>query len=415
MNKIVFFTSRFPFRTVGENFFESELNGVAKGFDEVYIVTCNNRQKNPELLKKLPDNTTAVSAGRESYRNDIIKGVFSLPFTCFFWKELLRIFKGKYPFLPSLKSLIYSGSFYLSIKRCFPRIASSLKLCEDDNVIFVGYWLGYTSRAILDFKKYVGHKNAKAVARAHGSADVQNFTNPRQFYPFQQYLLENLDGVFAVSEGGCQYLKSISPYPERVEKIYIGSYGANDYVKRSRSPFTVMTCSNLFPLKRVGLVGEAVRLLKKEIPDIKWVHFGDGPLREKLERDLADVEDSVTFYGYTPHDEVLKYLENGQASVFVSASATEGLPISVIEAAAHCVPVIATDVGSTREIAVSGVSGTLIDPEINAKQLANEILTYYKMSDDEYEKISRSAFELFRKEFDCEKNAEVFLKALKEV
>lgn len=414
MNKIIFFTSRFPFRTVGENFFESELNGIAQEFDEVYVVSCDTHESDPQIVKNLPQNVKAISAKTEQYSKGIAKGVFALAFNSFFWKELACIIKERHPFVQSVKSLVFAGSALLSIRRRFSYIAKQIDLSSSDDVIFAGYWLTYISRAILDFKKYLGIKKAKVVCRAHGSADVMNVTQPKRFYPFQNYLLDKLDAVFSVSNGGREYLRSKSKYPEKIQRVYIGSSGASDYVCRSRKPFTVMTCSNIILLKRVGLVGDAIRILKKSIPDIKWIHFGDGPLRNKLETDFADIADSVDFRGYTPHDEVLKYLNGGEASVFVSASATEGLPVSIIEAAAYSLPVVATDVGSTGEITISGVSGTLVPSQINATDLAREIFKYYTMSEDEYEKISRSAFELFERDFDCNKNAQLFTKALKE-
>jgi len=51
------------------------------------------------------------------------------------------------------------------------------------------------------------------------------------------------------------------------------------------------------------------------------------------------------------------------SDVFVNPSYAEGLPTSVLEAGCIGVPVIATDVGGTREIIINGKTGVLIQPK----------------------------------------------------
>ncbi len=415
MKKAIFFTSVYPFKTVGEAFFESELEGVAREFDKVYVVACEVREQNPEIKKTLPENVTAISLNTENVKKSVLKGIFKLPFTSFFWKELAQIFKGKHPFVQSFRSLVYAGSIYLSICKRFPFLKKQIELSKDDEVVFFGYWLTFISRAAFAFKKYAGFKKSPAIARAHGSSDIMNAVEPRRFYPFRAYLIDELDAIFTVSKGGCEHLRTLAKEPDKIKSLYIGTYGPETKPQRQQKPFVVMSCSNIIPLKRVRRVGSAVRRLIGRIPDIQWVHFGDGPLRNELEKEFADIEGHTTFHGYTPHDEVLKYLESGTASVFVSASATEGLPVSIMEAAAYGLPSVATDVGSTREVAISGLSGTLVKADISGSELAEEIYKYYQMSDAEYEEISQKAYKLYCDSFDCKKNATVFAKAILDV
>jgi glycosyltransferase involved in cell wall biosynthesis len=89
---------------------------------------------------------------------------------------------------------------------------------------------------------------------------------------------------------------------------------------------------------------------------------GDGPDRARFERLAATlgVADHVRFRGRFPHSALGAIL--GEADVFVLASLTEGLPVSVMEAMAHGLPIVATRVGGVPEVVRDLVSGVLVPP-----------------------------------------------------
>jgi glycosyltransferase involved in cell wall biosynthesis len=104
------------------------------------------------------------------------------------------------------------------------------------------------------------------------------------------------------------------------------------------------------------------------------VIFGDGPLRGPLERRVAalGLDDRVRLPGFRDDlDRLLPW-----ADVVVLPSLTEGLPNVALEAAAAAVPVVATAVGGTPEVVVSGRTGFLVpasDPNALAVR-ATELL-----------------------------------------
>lgn len=71
-----------------------------------------------------------------------------------------------------------------------------------------------------------------------------------------------------------------------------------------------------------------------------------------------------------PRDDVKELLQ--QTSIFCLASYREGLPKSLIEAAAAGLPLVATDVPGCREVVRHGVNGLLVEPR-NADALADAI------------------------------------------
>jgi len=95
-----------------------------------------------------------------------------------------------------------------------------------------------------------------------------------------------------------------------------------------------------------------------EIPGAVVVIAGDGPDRGKLEtlaRSLG-VERRVRFLGH--RRDVPELL--AACDLFVLPSLYEGLPLSVLEAMAAGVPVIATAIGGTDEVVRDGETGTLV-------------------------------------------------------
>ncbi|WFS61588.1 glycosyltransferase [Pseudodesulfovibrio thermohalotolerans] len=88
---------------------------------------------------------------------------------------------------------------------------------------------------------------------------------------------------------------------------------------------------------------------------------GDGETREEVERmiDELDLRDSVLMLGR--RDDIPAWLR--AMDVFVLPSRREGAPVSVLEAMACGVPVVATDVGGVSEILVDGENGRVVQPE----------------------------------------------------
>ncbi|WP_457608252.1 glycosyltransferase [Nitratifractor sp.] len=101
--------------------------------------------------------------------------------------------------------------------------------------------------------------------------------------------------------------------------------------------------------KRHDLFIESAKVIHQEYPDTFFAIAGDGPQRPRLEELITNyrLEDCVRLIGHTDEPELfLKALD-----LFVlSSDSKEGVPQSVIQALMMGLPVIATDVGSTRDL-----------------------------------------------------------------
>ncbi|RLC64495.1 MAG: glycosyl transferase family 1, partial [Chloroflexi bacterium] len=104
--------------------------------------------------------------------------------------------------------------------------------------------------------------------------------------------------------------------------------------------------------------------------------IGDGSYKPALERLAQSVDrGNILFLGQKKQREIAELLSI--TDIFVNPSYSEGLPTSVLEAGVAGLPIVATDVGGTKEIIEDGKSGFLIPPT-NTKALKETICQLIK-------------------------------------
>lgn len=111
--------------------------------------------------------------------------------------------------------------------------------------------------------------------------------------------------------------------------------------------------------KSVDHLLQAVRLVRKDVPDLSVMIIGDGDDRPRLEeitRSLG-LEDVVTFTGFVPDKRKIELLQ--RMWVKVTTSSKEGWGLTVIEANACGTPVIASNVEGLRDAVRDGETGML--------------------------------------------------------
>ena len=99
--------------------------------------------------------------------------------------------------------------------------------------------------------------------------------------------------------------------------------------------------------------------------------FGDGPLRQELERFSAIEKLPVKFLGFCDRARIMEEV-SGAAFQIVPSECYEGFPMVIVEAYACGTPVVASRIGSLNEIVEDGVTGVKFEPG-NPRDLADKV------------------------------------------
>lgn len=116
----------------------------------------------------------------------------------------------------------------------------------------------------------------------------------------------------------------------------------------------------------------AFQQLRERVPRVRLILVGDGPLRDEVVAACQPLGNSVLCPGYVPYSQLPDWY--GRADVFVHPAPDEPWGVSVTEALACGVPVIAAEgVGAAREVLQEdGCGGTF--PNHNAKALMDALM-----------------------------------------
>lgn len=158
----------------------------------------------------------------------------------------------------------------------------------------------------------------------------------------------------------------------------------------------VMYLGRLAPEKNLEVMIEAFTLARKRLPELRLLVVGDGPSRAELQ---ARAKAGVTFTGPIPYTRVPEAL--AAASVFLTASTSEVLPMSMIEALAAGTPLVAARSPAALDLIQDGLNGTVREPisdalaagllEILAPERLVEMQEAARASAEQYDLKARAA------------------------
>jgi glycosyltransferase involved in cell wall biosynthesis len=192
--------------------------------------------------------------------------------------------------------------------------------------------------------------------------------------------------IFAVSEDLKRHLAAEGFSPDRIGVIYNGidvralpdsaaRARAREALAVSDDTFVIGTIARLDPVKNLNTLIQAAGLAAQRRA-VRLVIVGDGPEREPLERLARDHGAArVDFLGH--RDDARQWLAGCDA--YANSSISEGVSLTILEAMAAGLAVVATRVGGTPEV-VNASCGRLVDPR-NAAMMAEALVELAERAD----------------------------------
>lgn len=205
---------------------------------------------------------------------------------------------------------------------------------------------------------------ARCVAHGHGY-DVS--VRLREEHWRQAYLdYRDADAVVVMSHLCQQRMVELGLPREHVPVVPYGVDLPDVVARPVRDPVHVLVVGRLVAKKSPLSTLEACARAARRGARLRVTVIGDGPLRDDVEQAAARGGVPVDLRGAQPHAVVREAMRD--ADLFAQHSVTdavtgdeEGLPVAVLEAMAHALPVVSTQHAGIPDAVVEGVTGLLVD------------------------------------------------------
>lgn len=400
-NILFFLTGEFPFGK-GETFIENEIEELSIRFDHVIILAHNI---NSIDKRQVPQN---VSIHRINYQpNTVIKAFsFSVIFNQHFWNELYRIkfIYKKTLSIGVLKTMMIS---LINSKRLSKRYNTYISDYKKNNLFIYSYWCNDSALALAFLNS--SNEKIKTFTRLH-RWDLYFEESRYNYLPFRKLICDSLDAVFSISEDGIDYIaktwKVTSNHNIRLSRL--GILNNREPIEAMNNHFKLVSCSNLIPVKRLDLILESLKFV--ESCSWEWIIIGDGPQRDFIEANISLLPDSssVKMMGRLRNKDIYHFYEKEKPDLFINLSSSEGIPVSIMEAMSFGIPVIATDVGGTREV-VNNENGILLQGNPLPREVARNINNFISLNQKERKTKRRAAFETWKEKYSAKSNYNEFI------
>jgi len=396
--KLFFFTNSYPYG-LPDNWKTIELEEFSKHYQEINVFPFNDAGV-PGIKVRLPPNIriSAPLLRRTDFGQAFtiaLKSLFStLPY--YFLREFVNA--GVYRDWTWTKRW-FRASFYTAAIYFDHRFRQLLHQNTSDSTWYF-YWGNHMALVLPLIRDKVRH----IAVRVHNSDLYKEVDGG--YLPYQSTILQSADLILPCSNDGRNYL--LSNFRLDASRVHTARLGVilqlGQVAITDVSPFKIVSCSFLFPTKRVRLIAEALSHL--DFP-VHWTHIGPGKELEELQsycRDFTNKNIQVELVGYMKHDDIVPYYLAEDFQLFVNASQSEGIPVSIMEAMSVGIPAVATNVGGSGEL-VSNEEGFLLPVEIHERELAKAIESFRYLPLARRQTMSANCIRKIAELYDGRKNA----------
>lgn len=355
-----------------------------------------------EALQKYCDVTVLAPSAPDTLNREVLNGV--------------KVIRYRYFPVKRLETLCYPGAIVPRVKQkkirallipfLFAALWMNVRKYEKHFDIVNCHWI-IPQGIIQSFCK------KKYLVTGHG-ADVVSL-NAGPVKTLKSRCLKKASGITVVSSRLKDYLEEnyraknirVCPMGCKLDVFSPDNRIENHFEQNGKK--VVLFVGRLAEKKGVKYLIQAMRLV-----DARLVIVGTGPLENEL-KVLAEQESGdIVFLGNKTHDELKVIMPSADVYVAPSITAkggdTEGIPVSIMEAMASGVPVVASDSGGISDLVKNGENG-LLTKEKDVKGIAaaiNRILSEHELAETltktaektikeyDYDVIAKNYFEMYQ-------------------
>lgn len=352
------------------------------------------------------------------------------------YKEIFSILKTGENTIGRIKD---SLDFYKQSEKYYAGLKREKLIQENGEGIIYCYWYNFTPLAIVNHKEY---RKYHIITRTHGY-ELYDIRNNFGRQPFKMIMDKRLERVVFACEYAKEYylkrynLSDSEKYPvcalgtldnsvingkpagNETEINIIdgpdsgsGSDLYNSENSTSGKQYTVVSCSDVVPLKRVDLIAKGL----SEINDInvRWIHFGQGKDFEKVKALIKDLlgdkgNISVELKGRVKNEVLHQFYNDNHVDLFITTTYSEGgNPVSIMEAMSHSIPIVATSVCNIPKM-IDG-NGVVISENPSGEEIAAKVKKILLMDSDENNEMRKKSRMLWEEKYNSDNNSDSFIK-----
>lgn len=352
-------------------FLRSEILRASEQFEEVVVLAPLSPCLVDELEKK-------GNIHIESFKRSGLKFA-ALPSARFCLdreviEELTKTIKAGLFSFRYIKELL----FYLAFRSYVTKTAKKYEVGKNQREwVILSMW--YSADAYATYKLGQLYPGATRITLAH-SYEVDPVKSPFIHCLFRDKYHNSFDYISFISAQVFESFKhnvadamGLSLSNVGIDHLGIDRLATESECLKGNEAFRIVSCSHIVPVKRLDLLFDALETYASY--PINWTHIGGGSCYESLKK-MTELRNnqylSVDLRGPMENHEIHELYATEWFDVFVNVSSSEGIPVSIMEALAYGLPIVATDVGGNKEI-VNKRFGLLLTSNPEALEIWNAI------------------------------------------
>ena len=284
--------------------------------------------------------------------------------------------------------------------------------CQHTGIDLIHAHFANVGYDFLDLKKVTG---LPYVVSFYGmDYEYIPFKRP-EFIKYYQKLFKEVDCFICEGEHGKKILTNtygVSPNKIRIVHLGVESEKIQFYRrKRNAGQLNLIQIASFVEKKGHKYTVSAVAEALKTCPDIRLTLVGSGKLKETVQNQVVDlgISENVEFIEFIDYAKLHSYLQNFDVFIHPSCYAVDrdcegGAPVVLLDAQATGMPIISTNHCDIPSEVIHEKTGLLSD-EGDVRSLAESVIRFCRMSENEYASFADSARFHVHQKFSIHSNA----------